>query len=84
VRMSRSLTLVPALGSLFLLLSCNVQLQYDRFHFILLYFTLSCLVVVTLKPFFFLVREIKGEDPEGREGGEELRRVEGMKATIRL
>jgi hypothetical protein len=30
------------------------------------------------------VREIKGEDPEGREGGEELRRVEGMKATIRL
>lgn len=47
VRMSVSLTLMPALGALFLLVSCHVQHQYDSFRFILFYFIFSCLFVMS-------------------------------------
>ena len=46
VRTSGSLVLVPALGTIFLLLICFVQLRCGGSGFILLHFILSCLVVI--------------------------------------
>ena len=46
----RPVTPVPALGTLFLLICCHVQLQEKSFCLNLLYFILSCLVMISLKP----------------------------------
>lgn len=61
-----SLILVPALRAPFLLLGCLAQRQCDSFHFIPLYFILSCLRNL------FVLRDRKGVDPEwsGGERGE--------------
>lgn len=46
------LTLLPALGNLFLLLGCLSQPQYEGFCFVLIYFVLSHLTVVSWKTVF--------------------------------
>lgn len=53
MRTSGSLTLVSAVGMIFLLLSCQVQLQFDNLCIILLYFNLSCLAVIAWRPILF-------------------------------
>lgn len=57
-----SLTPLSALGTLFRLLSCLVQLRYKGFCLILLYLVLSFLVVVS-----FLKREQRGCEFGGEE-----------------
>ena len=64
--------LVPALGTLFLLLGCHVQLKmivfassyYILFHYIWLF---------SVRSLFFSNERQKEVVPEGREGEEELR-----------
>ena len=53
VGLQASLTLSPALGALFLLLGCLVQLQCDGFLFYLTRFHSLCLVVISYKPILF-------------------------------
>ena len=63
MRTSRSLTLVPALGTLFFLWGFHVQLQYNGFA--LSYYILFCHVwLLYLKPCPFLMRDRKGVDWE--------------------
>ena len=42
-----SLTLLPALGTLFLLLGCLIQLLCEDFGLVVLYFVLPCLDVLS-------------------------------------
>ena len=68
---------MPAPGAFIFLLACHVQLQYDSFCFILLYFTVLCSVVISQKPVLFLMRDRNGVDPDGigeqkRFGGVEV------------
>ena len=58
---------MPPIGSLFLLLGCCSQLQYDGFCFILLYFVLLCLVVLSLRGLLFSEGNLKRSGSE--EGG---------------
>lgn len=54
----------------FLLLVCLVQPQCDAFCFILFdYFMFCCYF---WGAFCFLMRDIKGVEPDGKEGGEEF------------
>lgn len=69
VIMSVSLTLVPTLGTLFLLLVCCVQIQYDSFCIISLYFILSCLLSIR-SLFFSNVRQKLGGPRGQRKWGE--------------
>jgi hypothetical protein len=78
VRSSGSLTLMPALGSLFLSLGCHVQPSIWLFCFIL-YFSLSCVFgFYLLEASFFLMRDRRGI----LRGGLELERVEGEETVI--
>lgn len=77
---SVSLIFVPALGTLFLLLGCHVNIMM-----VLLYLICYFCPVWLLSPrsrCSFLMRDKKGIDLEGSEGGEDLGRVEGGKTTI--
>ena len=56
--------------SLVLSVDCLVQIQYDSFCFMLLYFILSCFYL--LEACSFLIRDSKGVDLEGRGSREEL------------
>lgn len=81
VRKTGYLSLVPVLGTLFLLVSCWVQLQYDSFF--LLYFILPYLVDISFsEACSFLMRGRKRViQKEVHE--EELGRVEGTKLYSR-
>jgi hypothetical protein len=46
------LTLLSALGTLFLLIGCFVQLQYEGFCLVLLYLVWCCLAVVFCRLLF--------------------------------
>lgn len=65
MRTSGSLTLVPALGTLFLLSCSCVQLQHDIFCIILLYFTFVMVGCYCLEACSFLMKDRKGLDLEG-------------------
>lgn len=71
---------MPVLGALFLLFVCLVQLQCDRFCFIL-YFI--CYVWLSLLKSLFSSRDKKGVVPDGKRGGEELG-VWGEETVIRM
>jgi hypothetical protein len=63
MRLSVSLTLVPALGTLCFLLGCCVQLGYNSFYFILIYCIMfHCCI---WKACSFLMRDRKEVDLEG-------------------
>lgn len=47
VEADTSLTFLPALRMVFLLLSCLVQEEYDDFYLVLLYLALSCLAGIS-------------------------------------
>lgn len=72
------LTLVPVLDVLSLLLGCHVQLQYDSFCFILLYFVL----LLSLKSLVFTNERQKGSGSRG--GWEELGGIERGETIIRI
>ena len=74
MRMKGSLS--PALGTLFLLLGCNVQLQYESFCFILLYF------IFVMFGCSFLMRDTKRVEPERRGRGEFLEGLEGQNCNL--
>lgn len=70
-----SLTLLPALRTLFLLLSCIVQPWYEGLCLVLLYLVMLCLVNITGKPVVFVLfwKEMKEKQIWGKQcGGEEL------------
>lgn len=82
VRMSGSLVLGPALGTLFLPLGCRVQRQRNGFCFIFSYFIFVILGCYVLEICSFLITNRKGVDPEGRGGVEELGGIEGEETII--
>lgn len=84
MRTSGSLTLVPALGTLFLLSCSCVQLQHDIFCIILLYFTLVMVGCYCLEACSFLMKDRKGLDLEGSWDWEEMGGFEGGEPTIRI
>ena len=65
MRMNGPVTHVPALGTLFLLWGCRVQLQYDSFCFILLHFVM--LVVVSWQSVLLKGNGVGGVDLGGAE-----------------
>jgi hypothetical protein len=79
----RSLTLLPAHGTLFLLLCFFLQLLCESFFSCLSVFLLSSLVVVSWRPVLFRRRK-KGVDL-GESGGEELLvGEEGAEILVRM
>lgn len=57
-----SLILLPDLGTLFFLLCCPVHPRYEGFCLVLLYLVLSCFIVVSWRPTFFLKGSRRGVD----------------------
>lgn len=74
-----SLTLLPALGTLFLLLGCLVQTLYDGIRLVLLHVLFA---VVFSRPAFFLKRKQREHRSAGERRWEELGRVEGEETMV--
>lgn len=73
-----SLTLLLALGTLFLLFGCYVQLSPENFCFMLC--TLLCPIgYCFLAAYYFLIRDRKGVAVGGRRYLQELGEVKGKK-----
>lgn len=76
VRMSVYLLLVPALGTLFLLSGCRVQLQNDDFA-LSHYISICHIWLVFLRSLFFSDEKEKGDRPGRQEQGRAGRRRRG-------
>lgn len=78
MRINWALTLSLAIGSLFLRLGCCVNLGYDSFCFILLYFVFYFVLFgwYHLEVFSFVMRDRKGVYLERREDEDELGEIE--------
>jgi hypothetical protein len=79
-----SLTLLPALRTLFLLIGCLVQPQYERFHLVLLFLVLFCLVVVPWRPNPFWREKWRGTGSRGQDRWKHLGEVEGGDTVVRM
>lgn len=62
-------THVPAIGTLFLLLGCHIQIQYLSFCYL-------------LEAYSVQIRHIKGVDVKGRGGWKKLGRLEGRENNL--
>jgi hypothetical protein len=77
----QSLVLVPALGALFLCwIAFSCLCVMFLFYLICSFFMFGSY----LRILYFLMRDIKGIDPEEIGGGEELEEVEGGETVIQL
>lgn len=61
-----SLTLLPVFGTLFLSLGCLDKLHYEGFCLVLLYFVLSCLVIVSWRPALIWRKMMRGDVDLGK------------------
>lgn len=84
VIMSVSLTLVPTLGTLFLLLVCCVQIKKKMIVFASSHYILFCHVCYLLEACSFQMWDRKWVDPEGRGNGEKLGGIERRETAIRI
>lgn len=82
--MSGFLILTPSLVTLFLLWDCLVQPSCHGFLFYLIILYLVTFFFFSLRSSFFLMRNRKGINSEGRRDGKELEGVERGKTVIRI
>lgn len=83
VEAGTSLTLLPALRMVFLLLSCLVQEEYEGFYPVLLYLALSCLAVISSGT-VQCWRGNRGSGSRGQENGVWVGEVEGGETMVWL
>lgn len=84
VGISMSLIIVEVLWNFFLLLSCHDLIWYDSFCFSLLFFIFCHIWLLPFGNLFYLMRDRKGVNVEGRGCGDDLRGEEGGEATIKI